>query len=305
MGVLLPEREAAELMGVTPRSLRRRASEYATAPAPEKSANGRAARMYDLATLPPEANLRWGALERRKVIDIESATPGQMALELTTPVGPNLSPDDRAEAEHRYGVIEALIRPERYPDVWAMYKTKLRIVEYLAQKHKLGERTIYRWLKAFKQSGIPGLVSRDRADKGIPKALNTAALDWLVTAAAPKQGAYGEYTVAELHRAYRNAHIGKRLGEFEQRKYARYLDADGRLSRAAAFEPVAYETVRTWYERLPDIVKVMARDGQEAYANTQEIISYRDLTSIKPLDYVVMDHRRLDLFCLIPCGSAG
>jgi hypothetical protein len=76
---------------------------------------------------------------------------------------------------------------------------------------------------------------------------------------------FGEYTVAELHRAYReeaawrSAHIGKRLGEFEQRKYARYLDAEGRLSRAAAFEHVAYETIRTWYERLPDVLKVMAR----------------------------------------------
>ena len=47
------------------------------------------------------------------------------------------------------------------------------------------------------------------------------------------------------------------------------------------------------------MVRTLARDGNEAYRNTQEIISHRDIAAVAPMDYVVMDHRRLDIFCLI------
>jgi transposase InsO family protein len=43
----------------------------------------------------------------------------------------------------------------------------------------------------------------------------------------------------------------------------------------------------------------LARDGVEKYKNTQEIISHRDIASVAPMSFVVMDHRRLDVFCLV------
>ena len=43
----------------------------------------------------------------------------------------------------------------------------------------------------------------------------------------------------------------------------------------------------------------MARRGEEAFSNTQELISFRDLAALSPLDYAVMDHRRLDVFCMV------
>jgi hypothetical protein len=46
-------------------------------------------------------------------------------------------------------------------------------------------------------------------------------------------------------------------------------------------------------------VKSWAREGEEDFHNTQEILSFRDLAAIKPLDYVVMDHRLLDVFTLV------
>jgi hypothetical protein len=53
-----------------------------------------------------------------------------------------------------------------------------------------------------------------------------------------------------------------------------------------------------------DMIQAMALD-LEAYANTQEIFSFRDLTALKPLQYVVMDHRQLDLFCIARVHPRG
>ena len=135
--------------------------------------------------------------------------------------------------------------------------------------------------------------------------LNAAALDFLLAAALPQKGSYGTLSVREIYRAYgeekawRASHASRPLGEFEERKYFRYLDKSGRLAASAQLPPASYETFRTWFNRIPEVARVMARDGEEAFHNTQEILSFRNLTDIRPLDYVVMDHRRLDIFCLL------
>jgi transposase InsO family protein len=285
-------------MNVTPRTVRRKAA----AGELERPERGQ----IDLASLPADAAQDWAARERQKVVTIATA-PGQMALTLTVPDGPNLSQADREQAERRYKIIEPLIARERFGGMWAQHGgKKLAVVAFLAAQHKTAARTIYHWLKAFRDTGLPGLVIKDRADKGRPRALNGPALEFLRAAAFPLKGSYGELSVAEIFRAYaeesawRQAHVGMRMGEFEVRKYARYLDETGRLSAAALLPPASYETFRAWFGRIPEVTRVMARDGVEAYSNQEEVISFRNLTAIQPLDYVVMDHRRLDLFCLIP-----
>ena len=57
---------------------------------------------------------------------------------------------------------------------------------------------------------------------------------------------------------------------------------------------------------VPDLVRPDSRDAadagarwREAYKNREEIISHRDIAAVEPLDYVVMDHRRLDVFALV------
>ena len=294
----LPAPEVAELLDVSERSVRR----LAAAGGLTRSARGR----YDLASLPGDAAMEWAGRERLKVIELPAA-PGQLALDLSVPIGPNLSDGDREEANRRYEIIEPLITPDRFIGLWAQCGgLKMRMVDLLAGQHQVAQRTIYHWLQAWKASGVQGLVTRDRSDKGRPKTLNGAALDFLLAAALPKKGGYGSLTVGEIYRAYgeerawRAAHAGKALGEFEVQKYGRYLDKSNRLSAAALLPEASYETMRTWFQRIPEVVRVMAREGVEAFSNTQEIISFRDLGSVQPLDYVVMDHRRLDLFCLIP-----
>jgi transposase InsO family protein len=306
MRALLSVGEVGELIERSPRTVRR--ADFVTQPASEQSGNGKVANLYELASLSPDAQRGWAA-RQSKVVELLSVKPaaGQLALALTSPVGPNLSDEDKAEAQRRYQVIEALIEPDKYYLLWVeCRRSKVALVKRLAELHSTRPRTIYHWVKAWKSNGLPGLVAKDRADKGKPKALNTAALDFLLAAALPHKGSYGQLSVKEIFRAYgeertwRASHAHTILGDFELRKYARYLDSTGRLSSAAQLPAASYETFRSWFHKIPDVLKVMARDGEEAFHNTQEILSFRAISDIRPLDYVVMDHRRLDIFCLAP-----
>ena len=309
---LLTKREVAPLIGRSERWIDLHAAQFVTQAADRKARNGRAPTLIHVSSLPPEAQRAWAVKQGEKVVELMPAAtsaPGQLALALTVPTGPNLSPEDRAEAERRYTVIEPLVAPEKYAALWLSHANrKLALVEWLAGQHKTAARTIYHWMQAWKAGGLPALVTRDRADKGRPRVFNQAALDFILAAALPRAGSYGALSVREIHRAYeeerawRASHAAARLGEFELRKYTRYLDGSGKLRPEAQLPGAAYETFRTWFAKIPEVVRVMAREGEEAFSNTQEIVSFRDLASINPLDYVVMDHRRLDLFCLVRAG---
>jgi len=211
-----------------------------------------------------------------------AVVPKQLGLQLTAPIGPNLSEEDRKEAERRYRIIEPLVEPGRFAGLWAQAGGgRLAAVGYLARQHQIGERTIYRWLKGFEGGGLPALVTRDRADKGRPRVMTPAALDWLLAAALPKPGVYGELSAKEIYRAYQEERVW-RAGH-----------------GGVELPVVSYRTLCEWAGRIPEVVRVMAREGEEAFAATQEVISFRDLSAIQPLDYVVMDHRRLDCFAMV------
>lgn len=313
MRMLLTAKEVAELEGRTVRWARKYSGRFAIQAGTEAGRNGQAPQLYHLSSLSLEAQKKWMERQRDKVVEIAPPaveSVGQMALALTTPDGPHLAPEDRAEAERRYQVIEALVCPDRHRGIWAQSKgRKTQVVEFLAKHHKTKTRTIYNWLKAWKAGGLPALVTKRRADKGKPRAFNDAALDFILAAALPRKGAYGALSVSEIHRAYneerawRAAHANDSLSEFDRRKYARYLTDRLRLRPEAQLPEASYETFRVWFQRIPDVVRVMAREGEEAFSNTQEIISFRALSEIQPRDYLVMDHRVLDIFCLVRSGA--
>lgn len=303
---LISTREVAQVLGVSDRHARRLTSAEI-----EVTPTGIARRNH-LHSLPPEAQARWAQMD--KVVPLTTASaPGQMALSLTVPTGPNLSDADRIEVEKRYRIIEPLIARDRFASIWATHNnSKLDVLDWLARQHKVGRRTIYTWLADWKSSGITGLIPRDRKDKGTAKVLNTAALEFILACAYPKHGAYGKLTVRDIFRAYaderrwRAENIATKFEDnFNRQKYQRYLTADGHFVPSAQLPVASYSTFKNWFNRIPEITKVMARDGEEAFHNTQEILSFRDLGAVEPLDYLVMDHRRLDFFCLIRDGRLG
>lgn len=307
---LLTTNETAAVLGVHPGHVRKIADTLRSERAPETLRNGVAPRMFDVASLPPDAQARWAQMN--KVVQLTpAASPGQLALSLTVPTGPNLSDEDRIAVEARYRVIEPLIARERFLSIWAQnHNSKLEVIDWLAKQHKTARRTIYNWLTSWKQGGLPALIPKDRADKGIPKALNTAALEFILACAFPKHGAYGKLTVRDIYRAYADERIWRAeraatplTDSFDLQKYRRYLDSKGYLAPSAQLPAASYSTFKNWFNRIPEIAKVMARDGDEAFHSTQEILSFREISAVQPLEYVVMDHRVLDFFCLIRDGN--
>lgn len=313
MPALLTKQQVAELMGCSPRSVERQRDLRPVEGAAGR--NGKPVLMYDVSALPAEVQKLWARTQQRKVVEmvpakstgdeIAGATDTQMALALTAPVGPNLSAEDRAEAEKRYQAIEPLVNREQYPLLYTQYARMADLIDYLAKANNVPARTIYRWCAAWKKGGLPALVRRDRCDKGTARAMNDAARALLLKLSVPQRGVYGVLRVAEIWRVYeeervwRDAHVTQACGEFERDKYAQYLDAEDRLMPAAQLPAVSYNTFRTWFNRIPEMVRVLAREGNEAYRNSQEIISHRDIAAVAPMDYMVMDHRLLDLFCLV------
>ncbi len=159
--------------------------------------------------------------------------------------------------------------------------------------------------RLYRDHGISGLIPRDRSDKGKPRRFGDADLEFILGAALPSRGLNGIFSVREIYRlhteerVWRDDHLGKKLSDPDQKRYKAYLDCDGRLSERMRLNSASYATFLRWYERIPEVVRTMAREGGEAYQNRHEIISHREISATNPLQYVVMDHRRLDIFCLI------
>ncbi len=305
--VTVSTREIATTLGISERHARRVHKGVLTT-----DAMGRR-RETPLSALSPEVQARWAQMNKVVSMTPASGPPGQLALSLQQPIGPNLSEGDRAEAERRYRIIEPIICRDRFVALWATYQnSKALLIDSLAAQHKVGRRTIYTWLTNWKDGGLLALIPKDRSDKGQPKVLNTAALEFIEACAYPKHGAYGKLTIRDIFRAYaderawraKNANT-QLTSDFDRLKYRRYLTAEGYLKPTAQLPAASYKTFVNWFNRLPTITRVMARDGEEAFHNSQEIISFRNLTAVDPMEYVVMDHRRLDFFCLVRDAKKG
>jgi transposase InsO family protein len=200
-------------------------------------------------------------------------------------------------------IIEPIINPERYAELHRQHPQRSDLVRYLAEQHRKTPRTVYRLLAEYEKHGMLGLLRRIRADKGLPRVLNAASMQFIVAAALPEAGVRGELTNADVwriheeERRFRERHARAPLNGDD--KYASLLDSQGCFLRSALLSPASYRTFCREIAKIPEIIRLMARSGEEAYRNA-ELISFRDFSSIHPMDYVVMDHRVLDLHCLVP-----
>src|ERR1700733_4360085 len=152
MGLSLTKKEVAEATGQSTRTVERHADELRH---PDSAGDGRA--RFDLAKLPLAAQAAWAATQ--KVIAIPA--PAQLALALTAPIGPNLTEAERAIATERLDAIDPLLNPAKYALLWTQHRqSKVAVVKYLAAAHTTKPSTIYRWLKLYKDNGLPALVNR-------------------------------------------------------------------------------------------------------------------------------------------------
>lgn len=231
---------------------------------------------------------------------------------IAPPDGPILTAEGHAEAIRRYHIIEPfLVSPEKFAEFWMEHgHSRGRAIAAVSMQHGIGVRTLNAWRQAFERDGLAGLARKGRTDAGTARVLNKVALEFLISAAFPQSGVYGRLNPAEIFRAFneerewRAARAGQRLAGPEKCKYLRYLDVEGRLKSDALLPALSYRTLCRQYDRIPEVARIYAREGIEGFANTQEILSFRALSELAPLDYVVMDHRRLDLFALVPQRGA-
>jgi hypothetical protein len=227
-------------------------------------------------------------------------------------VAPSFSTKGKLEAERRFAIIEPLLFPERFSAIWSECGGRRRaVIERIAAKAsgegaKICAKTVFNWEQAYKTGGMQGLARRVRHDAGIRKNLTKADEEQILALSIPKPGVFGALTGEETYRAFREerawreARIGKVLTGVDAQKYARYLDAEGRLVEWARLSDFSARTLRRYIAEIPEAVRTMSRDGEEKYRNTQEIISHRAISAVDPLEYVVADHRILDVFCRIP-----
>ena len=310
-----------DLTGWTDRRVRRNRDRLACRPGP-LGKKGKPRPLYALSRLPLETQLKWA--QRREVVPISTEAPcegaGQLAFDLAIPVGCNLTTEELAKAEERYRVIAPLIEPEKHRALWAG-RTKDQVVELLATRHTrtlkkggtapLSKRTIYNWLARWEgkkddRGGIAALVDRDRRDKGKPRKLNAAGFDLVVKLLTPKAGpnGYGELAVRDAFIAYEEERrwrlgiTGVILENGDAQRLQNYVDDDGRLFPEAQLPRASYPTFWRWVKQLPKPLLTLGRKGREAFDNTEVPYSYRNLAKLKPLEWVVMDHRQLDVFCL-------
>ena len=319
----LTQSEVMQLTGRTQRWAQKHRDRLGYRPG-EASSNGKPEPLYALSCLPVEAQQKWARKQRVIPIEFEPAkSPGQHALDLMAPGGSQMSDEDRAVAEERFRVIAPLIEPTRYRSIW-IGRTKDQVVELLSEsntrtlktsgrKVPISKRTIYNWVARWEgkrdgRRGLQALVDQDRCTKGQAKKFNQAALDLVVKLMTPKPGAdgYGEMTVWDAFSAYheeltrRQALDGQPLAGDDAKRLRNYLDSDGRLLPEAQLSPVTYETFRRLVRSLPQPLLTLARKGRENFDAVEVPYSYRALSKLEPLDWVVMDHRQLDLFCLLP-----
>ena len=177
-------------------------------------------------------------------------------------------PEKQQQALSRFRVIEPFtrngdwkkLRGQFVPGI-GLVETKQDAIVWIARQNKIGARTLARWLAIFRADGLPGLIDRQRKDRGVQRTLS------------PQDR-------IDLTRLYLDAGSARAA----QREFVRQT---GR--------PVAYSAVRRFIGGLPRPV-VARRRGAKYFNDTQLPYIQWDYNNMEPNDKWVFDHTQLDLF---------
>ena len=206
-----------------------------------------------------------------------------------------LSPEEDAQARERYAIVEPLINFEieqrRTPhgqlqlDLGLVLPDGRKVLsasamaEYLAHAHRLSQRTIWRWYRAFQKLGLLGLADRTRKDKG-------SSRFFMQHPAAARLAAYVYLTQRQpMYRAYEA------------------LQRDCLLVGAKPGELPSYETVRAYLRSnaISEPMRLMAREGARVYRERCAPYLTRTRTNVGAGEIWVGDHMIHDLFAMNDC----
>ncbi|MBI1353240.1 MAG: DDE-type integrase/transposase/recombinase [Acidobacteria bacterium] len=312
----LTKEEVAQFEQQSCRWVERHALELGVVAGPS-GANGKPEPRYNPHLMSPAAQERYLAarkeadeLARRKALEASRAA-ADLTLSPRELEGQTLelgSDADRQMALHRYRAIAPLLR--------AVDGERTAVAKETAAAEGVGWRTLYRWTERYLgkyyegRRGLEALVDRARADRGRSKKLNDAARELIAALLTPNyetdghgrgalsvRQAHDEY---EAERRLREALVGRIPDQFTAVRLARWIDADGRLSEDGRLPRICRRTLQEWAQQIPASYMELARVGPDSHDKKTLYVVSRDYDHLDPLEVVVMDHRKLDVFCILP-----
>jgi transposase InsO family protein len=159
-----------------------------------------------------------------------------------------------------------------------------------------------------KYTGMAGLVAladAPRADKGVPKKVNEASrllIESLELSGdeSSLRSNYEDGYNLERDTLWRKHKWGDPLTEEEaERLKPEWYDEETFLLKPEGVPAeISFETYRTVARGIHPGKRLLARGERTRYENTQVPFSRRSYQRILLMDYVQMDHRQLDIFCL-------
>jgi hypothetical protein len=190
-------------------------------------------------------------------------------------------PEAEMQAETRLRIIEPVL--EFDPTALRFQPLRLRdgtpvtsftnMVKYASETSGFGEGTIFNWIRAYRDGGLPALADRRRSDKGRSRFFS----------AYPKAAWLAAYLFLDERASVRVAHEA--------------IVRDLQLLEIPAEDAPAYETVRAWLKQMPAALTVYARQGRKVYRERMAAYLRRGYTDVWANQAWVGDHMIHDVEC--------
>lgn len=307
---------AADLADCHKTTLLRRATagEVAVRERPSARHAGKTVTEVDLDSLGAVARKRW-QMHRRTVVPMPAPvhTPlhENAASEGERADSGGLSSDKLAWAQFRYLLIEPLLN-----ESWRKSApTRAEFIAALcARAHSAPNGTLKRYspsavarmIARFRSEGMAGLANDTRSDRGTTRRL-TGEMQLFIAAAYCSGGSARYYALRSIREVCRLVdeererrallHSEGALLDYVRRN-RNLADGEVRAPEEYLFPRASYGTIERFIRSIPEPAKVLAREGPKAYAARCEPVILRDYTALAPMDWVVFDHRRCDIFVL-------
>ena len=190
-------------------------------------------------------------------------------------------PQAQAQAETRFQIISALLDFDSTSPRYRALRLKdgagvtsfSRMVRYTSETSGFSERTLYDWINAYRDGGLPALADRQRRDK------NTSRF----FAKYPKAAWLAAYLYLDERMSVRVAYEA--------------IHRDLALLQIPVEDAPSYETVRAWLKQMPAALTVYARQGRKVYRDRMAAYLRRGYTDIYANQCAVLDHMIHDVEC--------
>lgn len=275
--IWLKGEECFRLLGCSKSHFKRVAKDWKWRPADQPARNGRLPREYALSSLPAPAQLKYAKASGQQQAVI--AKPSNVLPLFAKAEEPIVAlPEEVKDLAHqRLEALQPLLDFRRrknghrpvvpLPD-GRKVDTLNGLAEWVAVQHRISPRTLYRWLDRFDEGGIAALADPPRKDKGQSRYFSSHPL------------------AAEFlrHKRLNEALSGQMCWEALLRDWKKIGESG---------DTPSYSTVAAFLCTLPEPLKVLAREGKEAYE--RKCSPYVQRAPVDAMAWWISDHRQFDV----------